>query len=314
MILRLLSLVLALLSPVSARAAVVNVEIKFTPYVGDPAKNDTVETVPGVAAIFLNGVPYAEQPVRQDKVPVQSDEREITPAVWLPVEQLGPAVRKGKNTIRIEFTPADPKTPYKARLAWASVTDEESADGGSTGTQDRKRTATNLASPGKEEKSGTGKLVLEHTVDAAFAPDVAWHHYPPITTLADADKQKLAAVVMARTEVFQPDFAGVYRILEGDPRLDVARIKGAKCIEAAYAAGVRLDAPKADELEYVTSNQPEVVVRRKGRHLFAPADASAFGKIEGEEQQMCAGIALSLAFPPKLVAVRGPDGAWKVVY
>ena len=307
--LRSLSLLLVLLVPVSARAAIVNVEVKFTPYVGDPAKNDTVETVPGVAAVFLNGVPYAEQPVRRDTVPVQFDDREITPAVWLPVESLGPAVRKGKNTIRIEFTPADPKTPYRARLAWVSVSDEE-ATGGANG----KRTATNLAAPGKEEKSGTGKIVLEHTVDASFAADVAWHHYPPITTLTADDKQKLAAMVMARTGVFQPDFAGVYRILEGDRRLDVARIKEAKCVEAAYAAGVLLDAPEADELEYVTSNQPEVVVRRKGRHLFAPSDGSAFAKIEGEERQMCAGIALSLAFPPKLVAVRGPDGAWNVVY
>lgn len=309
MTLRFLSLLLVFVVPVSARAAIVNVEVKFTPYVGDPAKNDTVETVPGIAAIFLNGVPYAEQPVRQDKVPVQFDEREIAPAVWLPVESLGPAVRKGKNTIRIEFTPADPKTPYRARLAWASVSDEETK-----GESGGKRTATNLAAPGKEEKSGSGKLVFEHTLDASFAPDVAWHHYPPITTLAADDKQKLGALVMARTEVFRPDFAGVYRILEGDPRLDVAKIKEAKCVEAAYAAGVRLDAPKADELEYVTSNQPEVVVRRKGRHLFAPADASAFGKIQGDEQQMCAGIALSLAFPPKLVAVRAPDGTWKVVY
>jgi hypothetical protein len=309
MILRLLSVVLLLVVPVSVRAAIVNVEVKFTPYVGDPAKNDTVQTVPGMAAIFLNGVPYAEQPVQQDTVPVQFEEREITPAVWLPMEALGPAVRKGKNTIRIEFTPADPKTPYRARLAWASVSDEEAED-----KKGGRQTTTNLTAPGKEEKSGSGKIVLEHTVDASFAPDVAWHHYPPITTLADADKQKLAALAMARTNVFQPDFAGVYRILEGDRRLDVAKIREAKCVEAAYAAGVRLDAPKPDELEYVTSNQPEVVVRRKGRHLFAPADASAFAKIQGEEQQMCAGIALSLAFPPKLVAVRDPDGTWKVVY
>jgi hypothetical protein len=29
---------------------------------------------------------------------------------------------------------------------------------------------------------------------------------------------------------------------------------------------------------------------------------------------MCAGIALSLAFPPQLVVVRDPTGTWKVVY
>ena len=31
-----------------ASAEVVNVEFKFTPYVGDPAKSDQVETVPGI--------------------------------------------------------------------------------------------------------------------------------------------------------------------------------------------------------------------------------------------------------------------------
>jgi hypothetical protein len=309
MILRLLLSLLVLAAPLSAAAAAVNVELKFTPYVGDVAKAGEVETVPGTAAIFLNGVPYAEQMIPKDTVPVQAGGRELGPAVWLPIEQLGPAVRRGKNTVRIEFTPADPETKYRARLAWANVTDEEVA-----GEQDGKKTATNLAAAGKQEKAGTGKLVLEHTVEAESAPDLPWHHYPPVTTLDDADKQKLAALALARAEAFQPDFAGVYRVLEGDRRLDVEKIKQAKCIEAAYAAGVRLDAPKADQLEYVTTKQPEVVVRRKGRHLFAPVDASAFGKIEGEEQQMCAGIALSLAFPPKLVAVRGPDGAWKVVY
>jgi hypothetical protein len=45
-----------------------------------------------------------------------------------------------------------------------------------------------------------------------------------------------------------------------------------------------------------------------------PADPSAFGKIAGDDAQMCAGIALSLAFPPELAAVREPDGTWRVVY
>ena len=40
-----------------APAAVINVEFKFTPFVGDPAKDDKVTTVPGKAAIFINNVP-----------------------------------------------------------------------------------------------------------------------------------------------------------------------------------------------------------------------------------------------------------------
>jgi hypothetical protein len=307
-------LVLCVLAvPAFASAKVVNVELKFTPYVGDAAKADTVDSVSGSAAIFVNGVPYADQLVRKDSVPVQSEGREIAAAVWLPIESLGPVVRKGKNTIRIEFTPDDPGTAYRARLSWVSVTDEE-APGGKDGKPTGKLTATNMTAPGKDEKAATGKIVMAHTISADFAPDVPWHHYPSVTTLSDDDKQKLAALVLARVGVFKPDFADMYRLLEGDQRLDVAKIKEAKCVEAAYAAGVRLDAPTAEQLEYVVTNNPEVVVRRKGRHLYAPADASAFGKIEGEEKQMCAGIALSLAFPPRLTAVRDPDGKWRVVY
>src|SRR5436853_3960631 len=119
---RMLALVL-LLVPAAASATIVNVELKFTPYVGTPAKEDKVQSVAGVAAIFVNGVPYGEQPVQKEDVPVLFAERELGPSVWIPVESLGPVVRRGKNTIRIEFTPVDEKAEYRARLAWASVTD-----------------------------------------------------------------------------------------------------------------------------------------------------------------------------------------------
>ena len=305
---RLLAL-LILVAPALADAKVVNVELKFTPYVGDAAKADQVETVPGTAAVFLNGVPYAEQDVGQDQVPVRSGGREIAPVVWLPIDSLGPAVRKGKNTIRIEFTPSDAAKSYRARLSWASVSDEELTSG-----KGGKRHATNTAAPGKQERSGKGTLVFEHEVDAEFVEDVPWHHYPAVTSLADEDKQKLTALVTARVGIFQPPFAGVYRLLEADERLDVPKLRATKCVDAAYAAGVRVDAPSAEQLEFVLTGQPEVVIRRNGGNLFMPADPSVFAKIEGDEAQMCAGVALSLAFPPKLVAVREASGAWRVVY
>ncbi len=299
---------LVVIGPAPSHAKAVNIELKFTPYVGDAAKADEVETVPGMAAIFLNGVPYGEQEVRKDTAPVMSDERGIAPAVWLPVESLGPAVRKGKNTVRIEFTPTDLRVEYRGRLSWVTVSDEE------TGAEKGGKTATNTTAPGKQEKSGRGKLVFEHEVNADFVRDAAWHHYPPVTALGDDDKQKLAVLVAARGEIFTPDFAGVYRLLESDERLDLPKIKQAKCVEKAYAAGVRLDAPTAAQLEFVTTGNPEVIIRRQGGHLFVPADRSVFGKIEGEEMQMCAGIALSVAFPSKLAVVRDPDGAWRAVY
>lgn len=120
---------------------------------------------------------------------------------------------------------------------------------------------------------------------------------------------------MERGVAFKPDFLGVYKALEGVKRLALDKIKEAKCVDAAYAAGLRLDAPAADELEFLTTGNPEVLVRRKGgKLLFLPSNPDALAQVEGEEAQMCAGIALSMAFPPKLIVVRAPDGVWSVAY
>jgi hypothetical protein len=50
--------------PPLATAAVLNVEFKFTPFLGDPAKEEKVESVPGIARVALSSrcrerAPYA---------------------------------------------------------------------------------------------------------------------------------------------------------------------------------------------------------------------------------------------------------------
>jgi hypothetical protein len=257
----------------------------------------------------VNGVPYGEQPVDKESVPVLFTERELGPSVWIPVDALGPVVRRGKNVIRIEFLPFDESAEYTARLAWASVTDEENR-----AEEDGKKAATNQADTGREEKKGKGKIVLEHELVADFAPDLPWHHYEAVTSVGDEDRKKLTALVLKRVDAFQPDFKGMYDVLAGNERIELAKIKDAKCVDAAYKAGVRIDAPKADDLVFATTGGPEVMITRKNGKLFVPKNPETFAKIEGEEMQMCAGIALSLVFPPQLVVVRDPAGAWRVVY
>src|SRR6185295_16492305 len=95
-----------------ATAAVINFEVQFTPFVGDLAMSE-VQMVSGKAFIYLNNVPIAEQDVEKKSVPVMFDNREIAPAVWVPVKSLGGLVRKGKNTLRIEFVPTDTKATYQ---------------------------------------------------------------------------------------------------------------------------------------------------------------------------------------------------------
>ena len=139
--------VLLLLAVPLTRAAVINVEFKFTPFVGDPAKDQEVMTVPGKAVVLINNVTIAEQEVRAEKSPVLFDEHEVSAAIGVPMSSAGPVIRKGKNKIRIEFTPDDAGKAYRAQLRWASVTDEakEEVEPGSVKT-------TNQANEGVDDR------------------------------------------------------------------------------------------------------------------------------------------------------------------
>ncbi|HCV14006.1 MAG TPA: hypothetical protein DGC76_09990, partial [Candidatus Accumulibacter sp.] len=102
-----------------ASAAVINVEFKFTPFVGDPQKNEQVTTVAGTARLYINNIFFAEQEVRKGTVPVLFEAREIGPAVWLPVASARPAVSKGPNTLRITLGPPEAQASYAAQLRCA---------------------------------------------------------------------------------------------------------------------------------------------------------------------------------------------------
>ncbi len=303
-------------APAQAAARVLNVEFKFTPFVGDPASQDEVTTVAGMADVFVNGIPLNRQEVGAGAVPVLFEAREIAPAVWLPVESLGSILRQGTNTLRIEFMPADPKAAYKAQLRWVSVMDEAttSEDGAAT------TTTTNQAGEGVETREATGRLVMEHAFAAPFAADRPWHHAAPETTLTAADRTALRALVDERIAAFTPDFARLYALLApaagapGATMIDVAEVQRLKCIDQVHAAGLRIAAASPEEFEIVPSGHAEIVLRAKGNMpLYRPADMSVLAKITDEEVQICAGAALMKAFPPRLIVIRGAKGGWTTV-
>ncbi len=302
------ALLFLLLMPL-ARAAVINVEFKFTPFVGDPAKDEKVKTVPGKAAVFINNIPFADQEVREEEVPVLFEEHEIAPAVWIPMSSVGPVVRKGKNKIRVEFTPNDVAKPYRAQLRWASVMDtatEEVEPGGGR--------STNQTDGGVDDRKDLkGKVVFEREFTADFALDLPWHHYSPVTAVTEEDKQKIAALLKTRAEWFQPDFAGLYKALEENESLKVDDVRKAQCLETVYKAGVRVTPPAATELNFAITGGPEVMVTKKTGTLFG-LDEKTFAPIKDEGARMCAGMALITIYPDKLMAVRKPDGVWEIVY
>ncbi len=166
----------------AVQARVLGVEFNFTPFVGDLAK-DKVETVAGKAVVFINNVPVAQQDIAKQSVPVIFDNREVGSSIWITAQSMGPALRRGKNKLRIEFQPASASQAYAMQLRWAFVTDQvkRSETGPGQGS------ATNQANEGADNRKGlTGKLVVEREFDADFPADLPWHRYPPVTALTDA--------------------------------------------------------------------------------------------------------------------------------
>lgn len=302
----LLGLVLTASSPLHAK--VLNVEFKFTPFTGD-VKEDHVQSVAGKARVLINNVPLPDQEVEAQSLPVMFDEREIAPAVWIPIQSLGAIVRHGKNTIRIEFTPSDTAAQYHAQLRWASVLDsvKEEDNGGA-------RRSTNQDNEGVETKDGSGPLTFEREFTADFADDKPFHHYPPITALTDDDKTELTALVKSRVDALKPDFSAIYKLVQqAKPDARIAQIRKAKCLDAAYAAGVRMTAPDDADLQFVTTGQPEVIIQRAEGELFS-VNRDAFAKLKGDEAKMCAAMTLGMAFPARLIVVKDADGKWGVPY
>ena len=307
---KILSLLLIIWST-STLAQVINFEIKFTPFVGNPVTDDSVKTVAGKVQVFLNNVLISEQDLQSQDQPVMFDEREIGPEVWLPVASLGPLVRKGKNTVRIEFVPTDGMMPYHTQLSWAEVNDQ------STETQaEGSFFATNQSGEGKETKDTQGKVVMEKDFSADFATDLPWHHAAAVTALSDDDKQQLLKLVNDRATSFKPKFENLYKILEMPHpgiELDVAQIRQSGCLDKAYKAGVRVAARAMDDVEFQLSGNQEVVIKGKSDSLY-PFNPEDFAKIKGDDNQMCAGMALSIAYPPQMIVVKNADGAWQVVF
>ena len=295
-------LVVLLAWPVLGWGKVLNVEFNFAPYTGD-TKADEVQTVPGTATVYVNGIMVASQVIKQDTVPVLFDEREIAASVWVPTQSLGSLLRKGKNRIRVEFAPSV-ATPYKAQLHWAQVTDqvqEEDTPGSSR--------STNQANEGVETKDAKGKLTMEREFDADFATAQPWHAYPAVTTLTGDDKQK-SALAVERAGWFALDFAGIYTALAGNEGIEVAQVRAAKCLDAVTPPACASGHPRPAPTTSRPRAAPPSSCSRRAR-CSTTSIAAAFEKVTDEDVQMCAGMVLGTIYQ-RLIAVRTPDGTWQV--
>jgi len=301
--------VLLMIFPVLATAAVVNVEFHFAPYTGNPDTEDVIVFVPGQTRLFVNGLPFAEVEVREQKYQIIFSDREISSApVSLTGESFGALLRKSTNTLRVEFVPADAQRTYTAELRWASVTD------GVTETRTEQGvSSTNLAQQGRDRQTVQGTAVLEREFQADFVHDLPWHHYPPVQALGEADKQQIRTLVAQRLQALQPDFKVFYAWLDKH-NFKVADIRKGKVLEKIHASGLRVKMVDAARLEFIVGGGPGVMVKAAGTEpVYRPENPQALSKVTTKGAKDFATSVLPQLFPARLIVARTPSGVWEAV-
>lgn len=286
--------------PTDALAGTVGFELSFAPFTGDLAA-DAVAAVPGTVSVWLDGIFVAEQPVAAEELMVLFDAREVSPALWLPTSSHTELLHPGENHYRLVFTPDDPATPYTAQLRWASVSDvtrEERRDGALRGT--------NLATQGLENREATGSVTFEGTFLADWATAQPWHAWPAVDTVTPADRTWIAMLLAQRTSWFLPPFEILHGQLKRTRGIDAAHIRKARCLEAAWKAGLRITAAPAESLEIETTGTAVVVLRGEPYR----ANREVLGDIHDPEKAFCAAVALGAIYAPPVRLVRRADGFW----
>ncbi len=148
-----------------------------------------------------------------------------------------------------------------------------------------------------------------------------WHEVPAVTALAPDDRAVILDLIRRRAALFAQDFAAAHSHLASLPRdggitLDVPEIRRLACLEAGYAAGMRVAAPAEADLQLVTTNSPVVVARGTGEFLFRfpnePGMAERYAAIPNDKG-FCLAISFNMLFPKRLLLVKGVDGQWQML-
>jgi hypothetical protein len=282
--------IIAVIAAATGSAEIVNAEFGFDMYTGDRSKQSKLKAVPGRMRVFFNDISFRNQKSFDRELAVMSGN--IMSGNGIFVSRAGPIIRKGKNSIRVEFEATDSNVEYNATLAWTFSNYDQSGVSKTDGT---------------DTKTGKGKITITKEFTAPFAEDLPWHHYPSVQTLTETDKQSIAAVLQTLADAFKPNFAPIYARIGSE----AAEIRGMGCIENAYAQGVRMRAASLDQLTFDLTGTPEVTVRGKGVRLFVPNDAKFWDKVNND---ICLMTMFDSAFASVLHVVKSPAGVWQIVY
>lgn len=226
-------------------------------------------------------------------------------------------VRRGDNLLRLRFTPKDGSLPYRSQFRWLVVEDKTTTSTTAKGSM----LTSNYGSEGREDQETRGPAKVQQAFQAPFARVEPWHEVPAVTALAPDDRAVILDLIRRRAALFAQDFAAAHSHLASLPRdggitLDVPEIRRLACLEAGYAAGMRVAAPAEADLQLVTTNSPVVVARGTGEFLFRfpnePGMAERYAAIPNDKG-FCLAISFNMLFPKRLLLVKGVDGQWQML-
>lgn len=291
--------------PVAADAR--QLEFSFTPYRGDPLRQDRLPMVPGRVGVVLNGYPLVDGEITAVDALVLFRERRISPGLVLSTLGMGPLLRRGTNRLTLRFVPTDTGLPYRGRFQWAAITDRITRT-----LEPEGETLSNEGATGRQDLAAQGALELSQSFEAPFAPDRPWHHRPPIGGLEAADREALAALVGQRAASFAPPFTTAYGLLSQPGVANGTALRQARCLERGYAAGLRVTPAAPDQLRFHAGSLPAVLVggARDGP-LFRLTFPTSLPETLGEDGAICLSIAVALLFPPHLIGIRDGAGGWR---
>lgn len=295
--------------PAVAHAAVSGLEFSFSPYLGNPDQNDAIMLVGGEARIYVNGLPHIEVEVRERKHVMNSAGRDITPAaVIIDVASFGTLLRKGRNTLRVDFFPADYKRAYTVELRWTPVGDATTGPRAAKGAA-----ARGPVEPSRERINARSAVRIEREFDADFATGRAWHQYPAVTALSDADREQIRALLVQRLHALQPGFGVFYAWLARN-NFVVAEIRKDRVPEKIQAAGLLVRMADTGRLEFLIGPGAGVMVKPPLKEpLYWPENPSVLSRISDAAAQEFARSILPRLFPTRLMVARNADGVWEAV-
>lgn len=304
---------LPLARPAAARAELINVELRFSPYQDAPAEGLARPSVEGRALVSLNGIPVMNEVITERTLLLDRDSREPTPLVWIPMGQNDPLLRRRDNLLRLTFIPRNAGQPYATWLSWNGVSDREQRSESILADGTVRVTTGNLVDLQVTERRLSGELVYERRFDAPWVKEESWQALPAITGLSAADEAALRRLVRQRRDLYGSDLREAYAVIPARAGVDVAVLRQNRCLELARDGGMVFGDADGSGVRLRTTGGPVVVAEGSSGDLFPRQFPEGFGRRHDAGQDLCLLGALAAAFPRWLLFVRNGDGSWRTL-